>query len=135
MSSQENKHQFRIEKEYVKLAQQILDLRGSKAIANDVLREALELGLPILAALAMTDAQDTYGEHSAQSLAKKLRPTVAALLEFLAQHDELPLALAAWMVPMEQVPQHAPALPGPEGVMEPDPSAGQELLDVFGGLE
>lgn len=134
MSSQ-GKHQFRIEKDYVELAQQILELRKSQAIANDVLREALELGLPILAALAMTDAQDTYGEHSAQSLAKKLRPTVAALLEFLAQHDELPLALAARMVPMAQVPQHASVLPEPEGVMEPDPAAGQELLDVFGGLE
>jgi hypothetical protein len=128
----QSKHQFRIEKDYVELAQRILELRKSQAIANDVLREAMELGLPVLASLAMTDAQDTYGEHSAQSLAKKLRPTVAALLEFLAQHDELPLALAARMV---QVPQHASVLPETDGVMEPDPAAGQELLDVFGGLE
>lgn len=128
----QGKHPFRVEKDYLELAQEILRLRESRGTRNEVLREAIETGLPILAALAMSDQSDTYGEHSAQSLARKLRPQVAALLEFLVRHGELPLAMSsgaagsATPLLMRDRAQEPPAFI--------QPVEAQDLLDVFGGL-
>lgn len=119
-------YQLRISLEALRLAETVVQQRTTTANRQDVLRDALELGLLALVALSPADAEGHYAGYSSVWMVERLRPTVAALLDFIAQHGSpMPIPLPAASAPR-------PEPPPPETIAV---AADDDLMAVFGGLD
>jgi hypothetical protein len=81
----------RVRSETLALVQSLVRQRGIERA--DLLREALHIGLHILAASgppAADAADDTYGTLSGLRQAQSLRPRIAVVLDFLSRYGATP---------------------------------------------
>jgi hypothetical protein len=102
---------LRVRTETLELARRLGEQRGMDRA--ELLREALDVGMLIVAANgppAEHSATEIYGQLTGLRLAQRLRPYVAALLDFLSRYDAAPihvLSAPASASGGSQVPQNA----------------------------
>jgi hypothetical protein len=123
---------LRVRAETLDLAQALAEQRGDGRA--DLLREALDIGMLIIAASGPPAEQSTtevYGTLTGVRLAQRLRPCVATLMDFLSRYGAAPVTIFAASpaapVPSPQV--HEPSQT--HSALRVD-SAVNAALDAFG---
>jgi hypothetical protein len=108
---------LRVRAETLELAHALVEQRGLERAA--LLREALEVGMLLLAASgapAEDGAADQYGTLTGSRLAQRLRPRLAAVLDFLCRYSAAPLTVSIAALPTSQLApltQDTRQAPGP----------------------
>jgi hypothetical protein len=123
---------LRVRAETLELARALVEQRGLDRA--DVLREALDIGMLVIAASgppAEHSASDVYGTLSGLRLAQHLRPSVAALLDFLSRYGAAPLHILPASSLISAPPRPAQRV-APLNSALPVDNAVNDALDAFG---
>lgn len=125
---------LRIQPEVMALAASIAEAQGEGQVAS-VLRQALACGVLVLAASLASDAEGKLATMEPEALAKSLRRKLAAAIDLLAEHGQLPYSSMASIAPMAAMPTTSPALTPlakqPETQLALDTQMGDDL-DALG---
>jgi hypothetical protein len=123
---------LRVRAETLDLARALAEQRGGGRA--DLLREALDIGMLVIAASgppAEHSATEVYGTLTGVRLAQRLRPCVAALMDFLSRYGAAPAIIIASSPPAPVSPLHVRDTPQTSSTLRVD-SAVNAALDAFG---
>jgi hypothetical protein len=111
---------LRIQPEVMALAAVIAKAQGEGQVAT-VLRQALSCGMLVLAASMPPDKDGTLATFDPAFLAKALRRRLAAAVDLLLEHGQLPQAIAfsPGALPAASSPYSSAQRPGPEDTSTP----------------
>ncbi len=123
---------LRVTAETLDLAQALVAQRGGGRA--DLLREALDIGMLVIAASgppAEQSATEVYGTQTGLRLAQRLRPCVATLIDFLNRYGAAPLTIMA-AVPSIPPPPARSSNTSPTYAAIPVDTEVNAALDAFG---
>lgn len=125
---------LRIQPEVMELATAVAEAQGEGQVAS-ILRQALACGVLVLAASLAPDAEGKLATIEPEVLAKSLRRKLAAAIDLLAEHGQLPYSGMVSIAPMAAMPAASPTQTAPikrvETLLALDTQMGDDL-DALG---